>query len=141
MASIMYRPQCVNQSSSFTESIAPIINAIASTQEQQTLHNRSKILKIRDIFELSLLTFAYRNLKYDCPPSLKKYFDKGNITRDTSQRGQLEYWRARIDLRTSWAQYPVAELWNNLSQAKQSVCSKINLENNWLMNLFTTYQN
>ena len=40
--------------------------------DTNSLHNRMKILKIRDIFELSLLIFVYQNLQGDCPPSLKK---------------------------------------------------------------------
>ena len=63
-----------------------------------TLHNRMKILKIRDIFELQLLIFVYRNLQGDCPPSLKNYFNRRNTTRNIRQRWQLDY---RIDLGAS----------------------------------------
>ena len=45
-----------------------------------------------------------------------------NTTRDTRQRGQLEYRRARNDLGASRVQYQAAGLWNNLSHAEQSVC-------------------
>ena len=104
------------------------------------LHNRMKILKIRDIFELSLLIFVYRNLQGDCPPSLKNYFNRRNTTRNTRQRGQLDYRRARIDLGASRVQYRGAELWNNLSQEQQSIRGVNQFKNRTRDTIIETYQ-
>ena len=41
-----------------------------------SIHNNMKILKIKDVYDLSLCVFVHRNLQGDCPPALKRYFVK-----------------------------------------------------------------
>ena len=79
------------------------------------LHSELNILKVKDLYNTSLLLFVHANLQGDCPAAMKNYFVRRNSTYNTRQTGHLEYRRARLDLGTSRVQYHAAELWNLLS--------------------------
>ena len=53
-----------------------------------------KILKIKDVYDLSLCVFGYRSL----PACLRNIFVKRNTPQNTHQTGQLDYFRARMEL-------------------------------------------
>ena len=78
------------------------------------LYSELNILKVRDLYNTSLLLFVHANLKGNCPTAVKNYFVRKNSTYNTRQTGHLEYRRARLDLGTSGVQY-AAELWNLLN--------------------------
>ena len=79
------------------------------------LHSELNILKVKDLYNTSLLLFVHVNLQGDCPAAVKNYFVRRNSTYNTRQTGHLEYRRARLDLGTSRVQYHAAELWNLLN--------------------------
>ena len=79
------------------------------------LHSELNILKVKDLYNTSLLLFVHANLQGDCPAAVKNYFVRRNSVYNTRQTGHLEYRRARLDLGTSRVQYHAAELWNLLS--------------------------
>ena len=99
------------------------------------MHSGLNILKVKDMYNTSLLLFVHANLQGDCPAVVKNYFVRRNSVYNTRQTGHLEYRRARLDLGTSRVQYHAAELWNLLSDAiknipyrkhfKRSLCDKI----------------
>ena len=99
------------------------------------LHSELNILKVKDLYNTSLLLFVHANLQGDCSAAVKNYFMRRNSAYNTRQTGHLEYRRARLDLGTSIVQYHAAELWNLLSDViknipcrkhfKRSLCDKI----------------
>ena len=87
------------------------------------LHSELNILKVKDLYNTSLLLFVHANLQGDCPAAVKNYFWEEIY--NTRQTGHLEYRRARLDLGTSRLQYHAAELWNLLSDViKHIPCRK-----------------
>ena len=76
------------------------------------LHSELNILKVKDLYNTSLLLFVLANLQGDCPADVKNYFVRRNSAYNTRQTGHLEHRRARLDLGTSRVQYHAAELWN-----------------------------
>ena len=89
------------------------------------LHSELNILKVKDLYKISLLLFVHANLQGDCPAAVKNYFVRRNSVYNTRQTGHLEYRRARLDLGTSRVQYHAAELWNLLSDIIKNIpCRK-----------------
>ena len=101
------------------------------------LHSELNILKVKDMYNTSLLLFVHANLQGDCPAAVKNYFVRRKSVYNTRQTGHLfiEYRRARLDLGTSRVQYHAAELWNLLSDVikkipcrtfcKRNLCEKL----------------
>ena len=99
------------------------------------LYSELNILKVRDLYNTSLLLFVHANLQGNCPAAVKNYFVRRNSTYNSRQTGHLEYRRERLDLGTSGVQYHAAELWNLLNDViknipfrkhfKRSLCEKI----------------
>ena len=99
------------------------------------LHSELNILKVKDLYNTSLLLFVHANLHGDCPAAVKKYFVRRNSAYKTRQTGHLEYRRARLYLGTSRVQYHASELWNQLSDVikkvpyrkyfKRNLCEKL----------------
>ena len=90
------------------------------------LHSELNILKVKDLYNTSLLLFVHVNLQGDCPAAVKNYFVRRNSTYNTKQTGHLEYRRARLDLGTSRVQYHAAELWNLLNDVIKNIpCRKL----------------
>ena len=79
------------------------------------MHSELNILKVKDLYNTSLLLFVHANLQGDGPAAVKNYIVRRNSAYNTRQMGHLEYRRARLDLGTSRAQYHAFELWNLLS--------------------------
>ena len=98
-----------------------------------------KILKIKDVYDLSFCVFVNRNLQGDCPPALKIYFVKRNTPHNTHQAGQLEYCRARIELGTSRFQYHAAKLWNLLNHRYKSILCIYEFKKTLSENIITGY--
>ena len=89
------------------------------------LHSELNILKVKDLYNTSLLLFVHANLQGDCRAAVKNYFVRRNIVYNKRQTGHLEYRRARLDLGTSRVQYHAAELWNLLSDVIKNIpCRK-----------------
>ena len=66
------------------------------------LHSELNILKVKDLYNTSLLLFVHANLQ-----------------------GHCQYRRARLDLGTSRVQYHAAEIWNLLSDVIKNIpCRK-----------------
>ena len=83
------------------------------------------ILKVKDLYNTSLLLFVHAYLQGDCPAAVKNYFVRRNSVYNTRQMGHLEYRRARLDLGTSRVQYLAAELWNLLRNVIKNIpCRK-----------------
>ena len=104
-----------------------------------SLHNKMKILKIKDVYDLSLCVFVNRNLQGDCPPALKRYFVERNTPHNTCQAGQLDYCRARIELGTSRVQYYAAKLWNLLNHRYKSIPCIYEFKKTLSENIITGY--
>ena len=98
------------------------------------LHSELNILKVKDLYDMSLLLIVHASLQGDCPADVKNWFVRRNSAYNTRQTGYLEYRRARLDLGTSRVQYHASELWNILSDViknipcrkyfKRSLCEK-----------------
>ena len=95
------------------------------------LHSELNILKVKDLYNTSLLLFVHANLQGDCPAAVKNYFVRRNIVYNTRQAGHLEYRRARLDLGTSRVPFHAVELWNLSSDVIKKIpcrkCFKRNL--------------
>ena len=84
------------------------------------IHHEQRILKIDDLYRLSLSLLVYDCIHQNCPAIFKNYFIVKNTPHLTRQAGQLHIQRARTNMGSSRAQYHAAEIWNNLSRNVKS---------------------
>ena len=89
------------------------------------LHSDLNILKVKYLYNTSLLLFMHANLQGDCPAVVKCYFVRRNSSYNKRQTGHLEYRRARLNLGISRVQYRAAEEWNLLRDVIKTIpCRK-----------------
>ena len=96
------------------------------------LHSELNILKVKDLYNTSLLLFVHANLHNKAiilTAAVKKYFVRRNSANNTRQTGHLEYRRARLDLGTSRVQYHAVELWDLLSDVIKKIFHVENISN------------
>ena len=79
------------------------------------LHDDFKILKVKDIFEVNLLSFVNKCLHGECPELFSNYFNRQQHTYNV-RINKLRVPRSRTSLGSNSVKIKGAVLWNNLDR-------------------------